>query len=247
LSMDASAFAPAQTNTQLYLQMHELGFTEADLVRVQQVYRVACLMVNGRYRYTERPFICHLVGSASSAAHFGGNVDLALAAMMHASYDSGLFPDGRVGGRSPAHRAWLRGEIGTDVEEIVSRLVDFRQKLRSPEEIAANWRAGSGDEDLVFLILAHEVDDNFDGGLAFAPKFGEALLPRAAACDRLAQSIGRPELGAAILANARRFEGADWAHSLRREKPVAYRIAPGPRAYLKLLWRGRRRQTVKVH
>ena len=123
VSLTEGLFAPRQTNTGLYIQLHEEGYAIAEIARVQKAYRLCCAMFNGRYRKTGRPFVCHAVGAASSVAHFEKNVDFVIAGMFHAAYDSGQYPDGKSSKRTDAHRIWLEQRIGPKAEELVARLI----------------------------------------------------------------------------------------------------------------------------
>lgn len=226
-------FVPRQTNTALYMQLYEAGHPVADILRVQEAYRVCCAMFNGRYRKTGRPFICHAVGAASAVAHFDKRIDLVLAAMFHAAYDCGQFPDGKSGKRSDAHRKWLKQKIGPDVEGLVARLVDMNFETGDPERLITDG-VPAGDEDLIFVVLAHELDDLADGGLAFAPKYGQSLRSRIAACAALARRLDRESLAATTEAYAGRYENMAWAAALQETKLEGFRIAPNLRTYLKL-------------
>ncbi len=238
-------FVPRQTNTALYMQLYELGHPVDDIVHVQKAYRVCCAMFNGRYRKTGRPFICHAVGAASAVAHFDKNLDLVLAAMFHASYDSGQYPDGKSSTRSDAHRKWLEQKVGVEVERLVARLIDVKFETGDPERIAADG-VPAGDEDLLFLLLAHELDDLADGGLAFAPKYGQSLRSRIAACAALARQLGREDLAKAIEAYRNRYEDMAWAAPLQETKLEGFRIVPNLRTYLKLRRANRRGESVEV-
>lgn len=238
-------FSPSQTNTALFVQLHEAGFAIEEIGRIQRAYRVVCLMFNGRYRKTGRPFICHAIGAASSVAHFGGDVDHILAAMFHAAYDTGEYPDGRSGGQSAAHRRWLEGHIGARAELLVSRYDAFSFDMGEPERLAAT-EVRSGDEDMLFLALAHEVDDLADGGLVFVPKYGASMASRVAACALLARRLGREDLASTFEGYGRYYEGMGWATALREEKPEGFRIAPNLRNYIRLRRTRRRGGSVKV-
>ena len=233
-------FSPSQTNTALYVQLHEAGRGIGEIRRIQQAYRIACMMFNGRYRKTGRPFICHAVGAASSVAYFGGDVDQVLAAMFHAAYDCGEYPDGRSGRQSAAHRRWLEGHIGAEAERLVARYDAIGFDKGEPERLAAT-NVRPGDEDLLFLALAHEVDDLADGGLVVAPKYGASLASRVAACALLARRLDREDLASAFEGYGLYYEGMGWASALQGEKLEGFRIAPNFRNYCRLLrarWRG---------
>src|SRR6476619_3373667 len=105
-------FVPRQTITGLYIQLHEDGHSDEDLKSIQRVYRLAALMFAGQYRRNEKPVACHMVGTASVVAHFDRRLDLAAAGMLHAALDFGQFPDGKFGGDTASHRAWLASQVG---------------------------------------------------------------------------------------------------------------------------------------
>jgi hypothetical protein len=240
-------FAPRQTSTGLFVQVHEAGHPVAEIIRVRDAYRLACRMFNGRYRKTERPFICHAVGAASATSHFGGSTDLAIGAMFHAAYDSGQFPDGRNGGATEAHRVWLRARIGAAAEEIAARYAGFTFDTGDPEKILAAER-DSPDDDLLFIALAHEVDDLMDGGLRFSPKYGEGIEGRVAACAALAMRIGNAALAETIRAHGRLYPAFAWIDDLGEKRLRGYRVAPSARAYLRLRRAARRKPgSVEIH
>ncbi|AZO47591.1 MAG: HD domain-containing protein [Mesorhizobium sp.] len=226
-------FVPRQTNTALYMQLHDAGHAVDDILRVQKAYRVACAMFNGRYRKTGRPFICHAVGAASSVAHFDKDLDLVLAAMFHASYDSAQYPDGKSSRRTETHRKWLEQKLGPRVEGLVARVGAMKFDTGDPERLVEKG-VPAGDEDILFLVLAHDVDDLADGGLAFAPKYGRSIESRVAACAILARRIGRESLAATIEAYGSRYGALGWAAALEDTRLEGFRIAPNVRNYLKL-------------
>lgn len=236
---------PRQTINALYVQLHESGHSTSDLLRIQRGYRLVCIMFNGRYRKNERPFICHAVGAASSVAHVDRRVEVILAAMLHAAFDSGQFPDGRNGGHSDAHKTWLADQVGADVADLAARYDRFRLEHSDLKRLADDW-SPDGDEDIVLLRLAHEIDDLADGGLAFAPKYGNSIAGRAEACTILAHRIGQPRMAEAILRLAAEFEAISWADELRPAQLRGYRVAPSFRAYLRLRRAHRRGDSVKI-
>jgi len=224
---------PAQTNTALYVQLHEAGHPTGDLLRVQAAYRLAVRLFNGRYRKTERAFLCHAVGAASSVAHFERDLDFIIAAMLHAAYDSGQFPDGRFGKASAAHRALVRSVVGERAEGLVFRYPELDFDTGAPERLAAA-ELPDGIEDVLFLALAHEIDDLADLGLAIAPKHGASIEGRLAACAALARRIDREPLALALEAQASLYSDAKWVAALRSPRTRGFRIAPNLGAYLRL-------------
>jgi len=230
--MDERLFMPRQTNTGLYVQMHRDGFSNEHLARVQTTYRWVCRMFQGRVRKTERLFVCHAVGAASATAAFSGDIVLVLAAMLHAAYDSGQFPDGRLGGASPAHRRWLTDCVGSDVEELVFRYSAFPFHRGDPERLLVQGFE-TGDRDLLFIALAHELDDLMDLGLSFAAKYGTQLDSRIDACAELAMKLNEPELAAALRAYNALYRQTDWTTPLASRTLHGYVVVPGLLAYIR--------------
>ncbi|MGE0449079.1 MAG: hypothetical protein AB7Q29_05780 [Vicinamibacterales bacterium] len=230
--MQAELFLPRQTNTGLYVQLHEAGFSAAQLTAAQRAYRLACRLFNGKYRKTERVFICHAVGAASSAAHFDSRFTFVLAAMLHAVYDSGQFPDGRIGGRSPSHRAWVSAQVGAEVESVLFRYQDFGFEKGGPEQYVQKG-FDDADQDLMFIALAHEVDDLLDLGLRFASKYGESIESRVEACATLAERLGKPDLAATLRAHGRLYRDCEWTDDLKLATLHGYQIVPNLKAYLR--------------
>jgi len=226
-------FAPRQTNTGLYAQLHEAGYSSSALRDTQRTYRLTCRLFNGKYRKTERPFVCHAVGAASSVARFDGRLTYLLAAMLHATYDSGQFPDGRVGGASVRHRAWLAKQVGEAVETIVHRYDRFAFDRGEPERLLRDG-FDDADADLVLLALAHEVDDLLDFGLSFARKYGAEIESRVAACAALAERIGKPDLAANLRGRGALYRDTGWTDDLMSVTLHGYQIVPNVVAYLRL-------------
>ncbi len=240
----ANLFFPAQTNTAFYCQLHALGHSTETLLRAQLCYRVCCKLFNGRYRKTERAFICHAVGAGSATAHFDRRVDLILAAMLHAAYDSGHYPDGKFG-PSEAHRRWLASQVGDNVEKIVAAYNAFKFESGRPESLAADGVA-AGQRDLLLMALAHEVDDIADGGLAFAPKYGRSIAERVSACAALARSLGQEELAITLEGHGQRYANVAWMSVLESSTLEGFRIAPNLRSYWRLRSENRRGKSVEV-
>lgn len=237
------AFHPRQTINGLLVQMHDAGFDHAALEQVVAVHALATAMFNGMHRGTGKPFLCHLVGTASTVAEYDGRLDMILAGLIHAVFDSGVFPDGRTGRPSPRHKQWLTQRVGPQIVDLVERYQRFGfaasdiQRLLSHD---APW-----DRDMILLRLCNELDDIAEGGLAFAAKRGSSTLASSLDCERLAVEVGVPRLGARIVELARECDAMDWAATLSRGKD-SYRVAPGLRDYLRLRRKRRRGDKVEM-
>ncbi len=242
--MNPSPFAPVQTNTALYRQLKESGHDFGSLERAQEAYRICRFLMNGRYRRNERVFISHCVGAASSMAHFDGRIDFILAAMLHASYDSGMFSDSLYG-PTPSHRRWLAERVGNEVEQMVFDYNQFSFEKGEPEQMLEKG-IGEDQKDLLLIALVHEVDDIADGGLFFSPKYGPNLESRASACCRLSNMIGHERLEETFSQWATRLGDYEWVGELAATvKPMGTRIIPRWRSYLRLRRMARRGEQVE--
>jgi (p)ppGpp synthase/HD superfamily hydrolase len=238
-------FAPRQTITELLIQLHENGHDSPDLARVRDAYRVACQMFASNYRANEKPFICHLVGTASAVARYSRRVDLIPAGLLHAAYDLGLFPDGKWGGASQTHQSWLISKVGKEVSDLALRYERFKFLPAQVERLAVTYSADD-DKDIVLVRLCNEIDDLSGGGLAFATKHGERIGPHAENCAKLSSAIGMPEVGDTILKLGAVSDSMDWARAMSSERPQGYRVVPNLRAYLSLRTAALRGKRVKL-
>lgn len=235
-------YAPRQTITEFLIQLHENGHDSADLTRVRDAYRVACQMFAANYRANEKPFVCHLVGTASAVARFSRRIDLILAGLLHAAYDLGQFPDGKWGGASQKHRSWLASQVGKEASDLALRYERFKFTPVEVQKLAQTYSADA-DQDIVLVRLCNEIDDLAGGGLAFATKHGERIGAHAENCAKLAAAIGKPEIGDTIVRLGAASDAMDWARAMSPENPKGYRVVPNLVAYLSLrraVWRGKR-------
>lgn len=235
---------PKQTNTGLYCQLHNAGFSGSELLLTQKIYRLCCELFNGRYRKTERAFLCHAVGTASSVANYTRDLNLIVVGMLHATYDSGHFPDGKSG-MTKAHRAWMRNHVGKELECMVADYSEFDFGQGRPESLL---REGipEGDRKWLLIALSHEIDDMSDLGLAFAPKYGTDFLGRIQACAALANQLGEPALEAAIASFQVQYRDVAWVNPLASTSLRGFRMAPNVKKYLRLRRDFRRGEAVRI-
>ena len=220
--------AYAQTNLQLLNQLGELGYDHTDLARTHEAYELAMRLFTGQFRSNGKPFLNHLVGTASILAAFGCPPPVVIAGLLHASYASGEWGDGgpRV---NDERRAQVRQAVGDDAEELVLRYTLLGWNESSIPELAA--RAGSleGDEaSVVAMRLANLLEDYLDLGMAYCQKGAKEKQrgPTRAAAVELAAGMGFEELAAEL----KRVFAEDAERSvpaaLVRDARSAFTIAP---------------------
>jgi (p)ppGpp synthase/HD superfamily hydrolase len=250
--------APAQTCVQLYRQLLDREADAAVLVRVRDACALAANLHSARFRPSGRPFLCHVVGTASILADVGAHTDVILAGLLHGVYDQGDFGDG-TRGMTEWKRTIAREAAGALVEQRVAAFCrlewargDWQRKRALADGLDAVGR------DALLIRLANELEELLDFEIQFRRDARERLAELGTALDvssALARAIGHPELGDALIEAGQRCAaeplpepvvdsvGANydrWPRSLSRRPGVAIRA---------LLMRGRdvaRRAMLKI-
>lgn len=109
----------AQTNIQLFNQLRFAGYLEADISYICDIYDSALQVFAGRFRGSGKPFLAHLVGTASILATLQASVNVVAAALLHAAYIDGEYgTDHR--GMTDAKRDLVRCIVGIETEELIA-------------------------------------------------------------------------------------------------------------------------------
>ncbi|EIM77267.1 hypothetical protein A3SI_06759 [Nitritalea halalkaliphila LW7] len=196
-----TATQPAQTNLQLYMQMLREGYSEADVQQINEAYFFTLKKVNGMYRGSGKPFICHLVGTASLMVRCRRPLDVVLAALMHALYQD------RVPFEGCASISERRTQLASLFSAECDRLVHLYTHFEMTRITEIDPADTSLDEDVLLLRLADELEDLVDfslclhGKLGDTEKVGGSFLSRKArkqqelaVLKRIAKQLGVDEL-----------------------------------------------------
>src|SRR5436309_10586495 len=108
----------AQTNLQLYAELRGGKYSAADITCIRAAYELAMVLFTGRYRGSGKPFLAHLVGTASILTSMQVRAPVVAAGLLHASYTQGEFGNG-WSGTDPVKRERLRTAVGAEVEDLV--------------------------------------------------------------------------------------------------------------------------------
>jgi len=161
-------FTFAQTNLQLYRQLESVGYSREDRERVAQVYRFSMGLFSGLYRGSEKPFIAHLVGTASILAFHKAPIDLVLTGLLHAAYMVGDFGFESGTRQTRRKRKCIRDLVGKDVEAIIAGYDDIlwnaaaiKDYLLDSKELPPLTRS------LLIVRLANTLEDLMDEGLLY--------------------------------------------------------------------------------
>ena len=151
--------ALAQTNLQLYQELLAAGWDEVDVRAVRDAHEFAADVHSIQLRHSGKPFIAHLIGTASAVARSGGGSDLVRAALLHAVYQAGDFGSGKPG-ISRSRRAAVQAVVGVEVDD---RVVGYTKHPLELGELRA-WvldveSLSTLERDVAILRIANEVDD----------------------------------------------------------------------------------------
>jgi (p)ppGpp synthase/HD superfamily hydrolase len=219
----------AQTHLQLYTELADAGYAEDDIGRVATAYELAAQLFSARFRGSGKPFLCHLVGTASILASLRAPIPLLLAGLHHASYAQGEFGSGRPG-VTVAKRAALRDAIGERAEALVARFTELAWDERSiPAYLSGVEALSPEDRDVLRVRLANELEDFLDLGALYGAhaeadrRWAKAVGP---ACAELARRLGFPALGGELARTLEETESGRVSPLLRRREGGSYLLAP---------------------
>ncbi len=178
---------PAQTNTQLFNQLQDLGYGADELDLVARCYGSAVTLFAHRFRACGKPFVNHLVGTASLLAAHGAAVPAVATGLLHAAYAGGRFP---LPGAAitPEKRAWLRRGSSTAVERVVHLYARMGWDRALVERLDDALDTVSVPAAMVTLVrLANEAEERVDLDLRYtaAPRDRDWYDPLAALGTRL--------------------------------------------------------------
>ena len=151
---------PAQTNLELYAQVIAHGSGQSQRRRLAGAYRHAIQQVFPLARGSGKPFIAHLVGTASLVLQSGSSDDWVVAALLHAIYQRRV--PYRGGLAPPSRRAIIIESFGHGVDDLIHRYTAFESQdlaVMSADDVRRN-------ADVVTLRLADELEDLCGNALA---------------------------------------------------------------------------------
>jgi hypothetical protein len=151
---------PAQTNQDLYFQAISHGYSPEQLSLLADSYLFALQQVYPVIRGSGKPFVAHLVGTASLIMESGGSVNWVIAAMLHAIYQRRIpFQHGLA---LEDRRKVVADRFGSDVDDLVHRYTDFKPENLHQLVLSYN----EFPKDVLTLRLADDLEDAC--GFAFA-------------------------------------------------------------------------------
>jgi (p)ppGpp synthase/HD superfamily hydrolase len=219
----------AQTNLQLYHQLSVLGYDAEDIARSARAYEIGIRLFTGVFRGSGKPFLAHLVGTASILAEQRARGPVVAAGLLHAAYASGEFGNGWRG-MSRSKRAEVRRAVGGETEDLVA---GYTELLWYPSSIAdIRGRIGAltpRERDVLLIRLANELEDHLDLGILYqgnADHRVHYMRTHLAACVEMAQGIGYPELANRLAQTFDEVAKAEIPAALQRAEAESFSVPP---------------------
>lgn len=158
---------PAQTNLQLYMQLLESGYSKEEVALVNKAYLFTINKVHLMYRGSGKPFICHLVGTASLMTACKEPTEVILSALMHALYQFRVPFDGVES--IDERREIIKEKFGSECDRLIHEYTQF--EMTSIKDI--NPEDNNADKKVLLMRIADELEDIVDFGLCLHGLPGE--------------------------------------------------------------------------
>lgn len=222
-SEDQGVLPPAaQTNLSLYKQLHGLGYAHAELTWVRDCYELATSLFAGHLRGSGKPFLAHLVGTASTLADVGAPPVAVVAGLIHAAYEQGDFGIARWRRR----RDRVRAAIGKSAEELVWRYYRMPWSASEISRLQSNLgQVAETDRLVVLMRLANELEDNLDLAMLHSHAVKDAYRDQRDSFVALSRLIGCPKLANTFIATYREASENAWAAAMSLNRPASYQLA----------------------
>jgi (p)ppGpp synthase/HD superfamily hydrolase len=187
----------AQTNIQLYGQLEAHGYGPEDIATVYRGYGLAMTLFSGQFRGSGRPFLSHLVGTASVLVEVRAPIEVVTTGLLHSAYSHGEFGN-YWRGPSPCKRGRVATAVGDEIEALVLAYTLLPWTGETIRRLATTVASLETQQRHVLLVrLANEVDDHQDRGLLYVSDperrrdFIRMALHR---CEEMAERLGYPAL-----------------------------------------------------
>ena len=166
-----------QTRSGLLDLAIERGYSEEETKLLASVYRTAHRLMDGGYRPCGRPFINHLVGTASVLLRYGFRIETVAAGMLHAAYS-----------HCPAHAAGPKAAIKAVCAALGGEGSPLEKRVRAYTQRASSWknfldqpdpfsRLTVLDAEIIAIEAANEIEMHLSGEIRYSGRAG-AINPQ---------------------------------------------------------------------
>ena len=213
-----------QTRSDLLDLAQERGYRARDLALLADAYHLAHVLTAGGYRPCGRPFVNHLVGTASVLVRYDFSVETVVAGLMHAAYTHShphpAGPDAAV-----TALAVMLGGKGSPVERAVRAYAQCESKFGAAvvEETDSVLHLPVLEAQILAIAAANQIDMSLSGETRYSDR-GDAIAPGIVRkIARVCEVLGVSGL-AATLAQAQQGE-VEARPELKTDVRDSYRIA----------------------
>jgi hypothetical protein len=155
----------AQTRAQLFEELSAKGYASSQLQEVAAAYDLALSLFSTLLRPGGKPFLNHLIGTASILARHGAACTVVVAGLVHAAYTFGVFSS-EPPGVTPRKRRRVCGAIGEAAEDLVNRYARFTWNSDEIGSLPPRLPGMTAIErNVVFMRLANELEEGADSSL----------------------------------------------------------------------------------
>ncbi|MCI0603013.1 hypothetical protein L0156_08355 [bacterium] len=191
----------AQTNIQLYNQLRSAGYSDDEVARIHQSYEVAMDLFTGVFSPSGKPFLNHLVGTASVLCSLRARAALIASALLHAAYIHGDFGTPEKG-MTDVNREYLRKNVGEEIEEIVFRYTNLKWNPKLIPQIYASIDTLTEiDREVVLMRVSNQFESLLDHGILYrhdSQLRRQSLERSSAGLIQIANKLGAPFLAAEL-------------------------------------------------
>lgn len=167
--------AYAQTNLQLFVQLQKAGYSETDLICIANAYKLGCRLFTGAFRGSGKPFLAHLIGTASILVTLQRSTPTIAAGLLHAAYELGDFGDA-TRGMLDWKRSQVQQAVGKEIEFLVAQYHTFKwngttiaQTYSCIDQLTVN------EQEILIMRLANELEDHLDLGVLYCGNLEQRL------------------------------------------------------------------------
>lgn len=151
----------AHTHIQLINQLSEAGYSTQDLHLIFNAYQYCIELCDG-FQPCGKPFITHLIRTASILVELKQGISLIAAGLLHSVYEFGDFGDG-----SRSLELWKRNKVEQRVGEDVENYIYQYNLLRWNEDnitfIYHNFKnLEPVEKDVIIMRLSNELEQSLD-------------------------------------------------------------------------------------
>jgi (p)ppGpp synthase/HD superfamily hydrolase len=225
------AHSYAQTNIQLFNQLHREGYSKDEMILISNAYQLTTQLFTSHFRPSGKTFISHLVGTASILASLHVPIEVVAAGLLHAAYFQGDF--GSITKLiSDSQRKQIKDLLGDEVEQYIARYDELKWNSHTIHAIHASLHTVSSlDRDVVLIRLANELEDHLDLGILYRSASNLERRQRVLESSKrimveIADKLGFPTLATQLAQAFREIESSEVPSELRVPNAGSLVIVP---------------------